>query len=250
MAGKTFLHQLSGGIHPHSSAAYNARGNLPDIDIDIACNLGETFEVGGETFTVPSFNGYRYIVYDNQIQHIRNEKSFLDYHKQHTGSLEKIMTNMVWAQLLSAEVLEKMYMHADNRHHKRPMYNPRASAFGYVHTSVIPMYVLMEKSQRWLQGVIIEAYGAKGFDIIKRAKEKATEKHKIEEAAKAKEESQSLSPAEILAKMTAAINGNPYFDIKEWVQDTAQMLNGVNTSSLDFNDWMSLNINKSKQEEE
>lgn len=180
---------LSSGIHPHFGglSARKAQGvyvstQHPDIDADLndagSCDLsslGEVIDIEGHEITVMSLDTYRYVVYDKQIQHIRNTESFLNYHKKNTGSLEHLMTNLVWAQLLSDSQLENMYMGGHNQDHARLRYPTSQWS-----TKEVPLKPLLEKTQRWLQGIIIEAHGAQGFEIIKRSKEKAADKLKID----------------------------------------------------------------------
>lgn len=126
---------------------------------------------------------YRIIVLHKEIQMVRNLESFLTYHKQNPDSLIKLLANAYWASMLPDEKVHMLYRKSKSnkmlmvRDANKQM---KLSGYGYgsgmYYSSPVPVLGLIQLSINWLKGLIIDAYGTKGFDIIKEAQAKGQER--------------------------------------------------------------------------
>ena len=131
----------------------------------------------GDVIQIKADDKYlRYIVYDKQIQVVRNVEGFIDYHQKNPGSLQRLITNATWVLLHDEEFINRMYYNCrSNARFPRPYYSTRPKqsmfliALGGMET--IPVSSLVKHTLNWLKGLMISAYGAQGFDMIKEAVE-------------------------------------------------------------------------------
>jgi hypothetical protein len=185
------LHHMASGQFMQNPVANLIMGHVhdrPDVDIDMACNLMDAMEIprvkfeyeGVEYEFIGRDDDYRYIVYDKQIQFVRNVESFVSYHEANPGSLKRMMANQIRAQFLTESMLVMMYNNChSNEVHTRPVYqDPKLHQhkFYRMMPQEVPLKVLVELSLKWLQGIIVETFGVQGFDIIKEAKAEAAKK--------------------------------------------------------------------------
>lgn len=117
-----------------------------------------------------NIENFRFVVYDKEIHHIRNVKSFLAYHREHPHALKNLLRNAQYALALPADELDEMRKCKANMHLDWPKGKPEAGTmYRAQFPRPLPVYILLEPSIQWLKGLIIEAYGLKGFDVIKEA---------------------------------------------------------------------------------
>lgn len=172
---------------------YMGHPAMPDIDKDLECNLTNvgpqfTIAIEGEEHTLMGNpDDYRYIVYPKQIQKVRDVEGFITHHTKNAGSLKHLLQNALWAQLLTDNKLENMINCRANQDFERPSYMPKQpddydSTWSYHWMSRhIPVRSLIELTITWLKGMIIEAHGVQGFQMIKEAQEEAGKLLKIRE---------------------------------------------------------------------
>ncbi|MNY26545.1 hypothetical protein D3C86_1604020 [compost metagenome] len=135
---------------------------------------------------VPTIDQYRLVAYNQKtIQVVRNLDGFIDYHATNPGTLKHCLTQMIVActqkeATLSARVksakANKDYPHRPKMH-ETVVTTPNGKST--VRTREYTYAELMETSMRWMKGIIMQAYGAQGFDIIKEAEADAVKHFSI-----------------------------------------------------------------------
>lgn len=137
----------------------------------------DVIKIGDTVVVLTDIEKYRYVVYDRVIQHVRNPEGFINYHKSNPGRMKDMLSNMWYAMnFRKLGVVENMYNDCtSNGIHERPKYSPNNNYSGPVHLD-IPISELLPFSYRWLQGIVIETYGANGFKLIEEAKNQAKRK--------------------------------------------------------------------------
>lgn len=137
----------------------------------------DVIKIGDTVVVLTDIEKYRYVVYDKVIQHVRNPEGFIDYHKSNPGRMKDMLSNMWYAMnFRKLGVVENMYNDCtSNGIHQRAKYSATNNYSGPVQVD-IPISELLPFSYRWLQGIVIETYGANGFKLIEEAKNEAKRK--------------------------------------------------------------------------
>lgn len=179
-------------ITPRPSTGY------PYMDSDFAVKLavdGTEIELpdGEKGIVTENPDVLRCVVYNNEIQRVRNPETFLAYHTKNPGSLKKLMSNIVWALNIEEDRLSHMYNKSlVNRQFTIPLYmsptagvtkqngvyyaNSSSHAHGYAvlgHLNSVfrhvPVYSMILYTLNWLKGIAVETYGVDAFQLIKEA---------------------------------------------------------------------------------
>lgn len=135
---------------------------------------------------VPTIDQYRLVAYNQKtIQVVRNLDGFIEYHSKNPGTLKHCLTQMILActqkeATLSARVKSaKANKDYPNRPKLQETVVTTPNGKATVRMREYTYAELMELSMRWIKGIIMQAYGAQGFDIIKEAEADAVKHFSI-----------------------------------------------------------------------
>lgn len=132
----------------------------------------------GEIIHIPQQDGLRVVVYNNQIQTVRDEESFIAYHQKHPGTLANLITNATYALLLTENEINNMFMRSKSTKNKMIYYHDaKDNVHPYIFTTnynlkIVPTSSLIAHTLQWLKGLLVSTHGVAAFDIIKEAEKK------------------------------------------------------------------------------